>query len=448
MLGDLYEHLDSDKAGELTSRLDHSDTKTALAAEAELGLLWAISRAAHLEVEPKLASSSKRPDACSRDLFWSSAVIEIRALSDDSFSGKEMMDRTANIIAGYGDQLRKGAGRHLYFQFQERSYWDRRFHRERCVDPNFQLTPGIRSVLRAWITADNWPTPDRIRIAEGRTDVVISWHEITVPQFRVASSMPPVAYGLEDNPIYKALKKKSAQVKGASKDTIRCVFLVDAGCGLLRNLRPIGAVHEVGGDAIIQHALRKLKLDLLCVFSPYRQREMAFTAESRLFWKVSVFDRRDSPPDHEFEKLRHLAGRLPRPRFEGYQARDLHRQGAFDPTKRGWYLPTCTTTRLDGKMTVKISSRLLLEYLSGRLDAESFRREAFGSNDKNYFDLQLTRGHTIQAASFEEAGVDEDDDYVAFDLDFDWSAAGEKLKPPTKKSKFGRVMSSIRSYFR
>lgn len=51
------------------------------------------------------------------------------------------MDRTANIIAAFADRLLKGAGRHLYFEFNERQHWHNGFHGERCVDPAFRLTP-------------------------------------------------------------------------------------------------------------------------------------------------------------------------------------------------------------------------------------------------------------------------------------------------------------------
>ena len=80
--------------------------------------------------------------------------------------------------------------------------------------------------------------------------------------------MPPVAYDLRDNPIYKALKKKSRQVSGAGKDILRVVFLVDAGCELLRRLRPIGAASgmEVTGEEVIWNAMQKLGLDIVCVF--------------------------------------------------------------------------------------------------------------------------------------------------------------------------------------
>lgn len=420
MLTELSEHLDSDKYRDLSNRLEHTNTNTALAAEAELLVLWGISKVAHLNPEPELPNSTRKPDAGSDDFFTSGpAIIEIRALSDDSFSGKEAMDRTANIICGYADQLRKGAGKHLYFEFNERSYWTKRFNRERCVDPEFKLTDEIKDHLRRWIIASDWPNPDRIQITNNKTDVVISWKEITFRFSRTFCRMPPVAYDLEENPIYKALKKKSRQVKGASTDSVRCVVLVDAGCDLLRQLRPINAFREIGGEKIIRHALTKLSIDVVIVLSPYRRREFSFAPQSKMIWNVGYYESRDIIPAGEYDRLRQLAAQLPKPIYEGYQARGLHKQGSFSPENRNWYLPTKITTRNGGRMTIKLSAGLLHEYLAGRIDAERFRGNAFNT-DRNFFDTELTRGNSIRQVQFEPGGTDEDDDYVVFDLDIDW----------------------------
>lgn len=436
MLDEISTHIDNAKTNDLLSRLEHINTNAALAAEAELSMLWAISRVANLTVEPKLPNSAHRPDASSDNLFASAgAVIEVRALSDDSFSGKEAMDRTANIIAGYADQLRKGPGQHLYFEFSERSYWNKSFHRERCVDPAFKLTSHFRRILKQWITASDWPSPDRIRVAEGRTDVTVSWHKTTSQHFRVFCTMPPVAYDLEDNPIYKALKKKSKQLKGAAPQMLKCVFLVDSGCNLLRWLRPMSAVSEIGGDAIIMHTLQKLSIDVVCVFSPNRQGQLGTAQRSEIVWRATYFDLRNGVPDGEYDRLEELAACLPRPRFEGYQAREIHKQGSFRPDGRGWYLATTITDSRAEKMTIKISSRLIQEYLGGRIDADQFKRWSFGKM-QNLFDTELARGHTIQDVRFESAGLDEDDDYLIFDLDFDSSAAA--LKHPHHPPKGGK----------
>ena len=337
------------------------------------------------------------------------------------------MDRTANIIANFANQLRKGAGQQLYFDFFERQYWNRGFRRERCVDRNFQLTPEIRDRLRAWIKAPDWPNPESIRIEHGKTDVLISWRKATVPLFRTSSRMPPVAYDFEDNPIYDALRSKARQVKGGMPGTLRCIVLVDAGCDLLRRLHPQGAVHEIAGEKIIRYALTKLSIDSVVVLSPWRQRELGLAPRSTLLWKVGFFDRRNSIPDGEYDRWYDLAAQLPRPKFEAYQARDLHRLGAFAPNLRSGYLPTHVTRRGGGAMTIKISATLLHEYLAARIGPEEFRKQAF-SNDQNVFERELMRGHAIRSARFESGGVDEDDDYVVLDLDFDWEGLAAKRR--------------------
>jgi hypothetical protein len=199
------------------------------------------------------------------------------------------MDRTANIISGFADSLRKGAGRHLYFEFNDRSYYrNNRFYRERCVDPAFSLAPATKAQLRDWVRAADSPNSQPIRITDGDTDVVVAWREYRgsrMPVFRTFCQMPAVAYDLEDNPICKALKKKAKQVQGAASGTLRCIVLVDAGCRLLRNLRPISSVHEIGGEKIIHHALSRLSVDVVAVVSPRRQKEYPLGCEANYFGK-------------------------------------------------------------------------------------------------------------------------------------------------------------------
>ena len=81
-------------------------------------------------------------------------------------------------------------------------------------------------------------------------------------------------------------------------------------------------------------------------------------------------------------------------------------------------------------MTIKLSSRLVLEFLAGRISPEQFQSFAFGK-DKNLFDIQLTRGLTIQASRVEKAGLDEDDDHLVFDLEHDFGASPLTKPEPT-----------------
>lgn len=429
MLDNISSLLSSKKYNEIVADLRHSDTNTALAAEGELAVLWATNQVAHLEPEPILPHSTRRPDARSNNLFASGpAVVEVRTLSDESFSGKEAMDRTANIISGYADQIRKGASSHLFFEFNERSYYTTRFHRERCIDPKFELTEDIKKQLRDWISDDNWPNPKSIQIIQGASNFVISWKQTTVHQFRTFSRMPPVAYDLEDNPIFKALKKKTKQVRGVEQGTLKCIALMDAGCDLLRRLRPIGAIHEIGGEEIILHALRKLSIDSVIVFSPYRESPTILESRRPIYWNVSCFDRRgEIDLEAEYERIKKLANELPAPHYEGYQARDIHKQGGFSPKRRKEYLPTNITTWGTGGMTIKLSATLLHDYLAGRVNFQNFKDEAF-RGENNLFESEMIRGNSITNVTFESGGIDEDDDYIIFELDISWQKIERKIK--------------------
>lgn len=424
MLDDLSAHLNAEQEKHLLQRLENRNTDAALGAEAELSLLWAISRVAHLEVEPMLSGSNKRPDGFSKNLFSSTgAYIEIRAISDDSFSGQEAMGRTSNIIIGFADRLRKNAGNHIFFEFLERSYHrNGRYHRERCVDPEFGLTESVEQLLRWWICENNYQTHPQIRIPEGKTDVVLQWKKQELRANRFHCSMPAIAYDYEDNPIYKALKQKRRQVQSGEPGHLRCVFLVDAGCSLLNRLAPDSpGTMQIGAQGIIWYALRKFtSIDFVCVFTPYRQPPMLFGAGRQMFWKVMFFDKRQGVLKSEYDHLVTMARQLPAPALEGYQARDRHKLGHFKPQSRTKYV-TSTITWGNGKMTIKISSRLVHEYLAGRINAEEFRRQAF-HDEKNFFEGELARGSTINNVRYEGGGIDQDDDYLVFDLGFDWGA--------------------------
>src|SRR6202044_468910 len=234
------------------------------------------------------------------------------------------------------------------------------------------------------------------------------------PMFRTFSSMPAVAYDFEDNHIFKALRKKERQLSDVTPGILKCIFLGDAGCRNLRHLRPMGVV-ETTGEQIIPHFLPRSKIDVVCVFSPHRSDSPFSSGFSSHHRTVSLYDRRKATPENEYKKLAALAEALPRPNLEGNQARDLHRQGIFHPQARGQYLGMRTELRRSS-MSIKISSRLVLELLAGRISQQQFQDFIFGK-DKNIFDIQLARGLTIQSSRIEKAGLDDDDDYLVFDLE-------------------------------
>ena len=415
MLVDIAPLLTKSKHNEFVSRLLNRDTTTALATEAELAVTWAVSRVATVEIEPAVVGSNRRPEMASRDLFSSAkCLVEVRALSDDSFSGQLPMERTANIVTNFTDRLRAGSSTHIHFSFNERQYWKNGFKRERCVDPNFELTHSMKSQLVEWLRPSNEPSAQTIRISDQRTDVVLSWKPSVSASSRIFCTMPAVVYDLEDNPVYKALKAKSSQLMTSEEGVLKCVVLFDVGCKMLRRMRPFSPVFEIGTADVIRHAMKKLSVDVVVVMSAQRP-DLAFHQSSRKAeWVVKIFDRRSAQPESEYFRLNQAINLMPPAKLEGYQARHLHSQGSFARTNVLSVGTTISTHPREEGMTIKFSAALLHEYLAGRIDGEKFRIRAF--SDTNYFELERSRGNSIRDVRFEAGGVDKDDDFIVIEL--------------------------------
>jgi hypothetical protein len=422
MLNEIEQRITLEQANDLVSRLESDDTTAALAAEIELGLLWGLSQVTDVDLHPKLASK-RRPEAFCPSLFPSGpAYIEITAVSDDSFSDRDKMERAANIICQFANSCRSGSGSHLYFRFAESSgYAAGRYDRKRHITSGFRLTSELQDAIKSWLGNSSPPKTSNLRLTNHEIDAVIEWKKYVHPEGRTFSTMPPIAYHLEDNPVFRRLDKKRSQLSGVPKEALKCIFLGDAGCATLRDLTPVSPdPRAVTGGRIIQHFLKKSSIDIVVVFSA--QRSFNYPINSPRIWRVTIFDNRTSRHEGEYDLLnRMVTAHLPRPRYEAYQARSLHRQTAFSPQKRGREF-LGTEFRVAGKSmttTVKFSARLFQEFIAGRIAQDEFR----GLNGAlELFERQMKQGCTLSAARVERAGIDEDDDYLVFEFSIDPAA--------------------------
>jgi hypothetical protein len=198
---------------------------------------------------------------------------------------------------------------------------------------------------------------------------------------------------------------------------------------MLRELKPFGA-QEVYGEQVIKYFLSRSSVDVVGVFSPYRSPPQIFQAPVSRSpqWRVSLFTRSARPSQADCALVQKMVTELPRPRLEGYQARSWHQQGMFDPQGKGIYLG-CMMTSKSGSFSISISSRMVLELLAGRITQEQFQNFAFGKN-QNQFDHLFERGMTIQTARLEKGGLDEDDDYLVFEMEPDVGA--QALRNPKR----------------
>ena len=407
------------KQADLLGRLRDRRPEQVLGAEMELALLWGIKQVADIEIEPSLPHSTSIPEGYSKSLLGAPSYIEITALSDGDLSGEKDMQRAAQKITSFSNSVKKGAGNFFYYSFHEVNGWrEGKYFRRRCISSDFELDDIIRAKLGAWIQTHK--TSDCVRVTNDKIDVTIEVKSFKQKEgFNYWCTLPPLAYDIIDNPLYKRLESKDRQLAGVPDNSKKVILLADAGSSLLKKLTQRDPLNLYkSGQEIINKFMEDTSVDLILVFSPKRGSSSYFALEN-LNWQVSIFSKNNS--DISLDKLKQLLAFMPVPRFEGYQARSIQKQGAFAPTARGWYLGTEIKTGKD-VLTMKISTRALQQYLAGVITREQFERH-ISSGDKNLFQLWLTQGHTISDVKFEEAGIDEDDDSVVFSFRKDPSAS-------------------------
>lgn len=419
--------ISSTKQRDLIGRLNSKSADQVIPAEMELALLWALSQVVDIEIEPKLANSSFVPDAISKNLFEDVAtVIEITTVSDGKLSNENEMRRAAKIIVDYSNQIKKGFGQNLHFQFLEERGWENGApYRRRCISGDFTLDDNLKEIIKKWITEFDFNTKRSLRLSAENIGVEITVKDTKQhPLFNFFSSMPPHTFSLEENPLYSSLKNKLAQLRDAPHGALRCIFLVGAGSTLIERLRETDPLHQrKSGKDIIEHFLDKFskKIDAICVFSPHKPHQLWNFSKQPSYWSFDIFTSPLFQTPIKIDKLNKIRNLLPAPNFTGSQARAIQLQGHYSPSARGWYLGTMVESS-KMKLVIKTSSRAILELIAGRISYTEFENFAFGDAN-NIMRRALDNGMIIKSVSIENAGQDEDDDRFVFELGHDVSAA-------------------------
>jgi hypothetical protein len=435
MLDELYPVLGDAKARDLLNRLEDKRVEQALPAEMELGLLWAIGQIGELQIEPEWWGNNNRPDAYTEQLVpGNPCAIEIAATSDNAISGEEAMDNVAVAIGRCADRLCKGISAFFYYRFREEyGYENGRYFRRRLAPSDYELSENAAKLIENWI-ANGVSGGSKLRIVEPGLDVEIERAaQKQIRYYNVWSSMPPETHSIDDNPLYKLLKRKAAQLKGGHRDTLRFIFLSDVGSALLNGLGRFGEVdhtrRRVSGSEILSQFMQahKHRIDAVVVFAPQRTQH-SLTLNGEIKWSATFFGRAgfNSPPDG----LHRIVEALPRPRFEGYQARSLFRQGSFSPKRSGWYLGmSIEGTMKDFK--AKVPARAFLDFLAGRISVEQFRHfMGQRKGESNFFENWLNQGFTLCRVDMEPRNVDEDDDHLVLHFSDDPAARVLRINPP------------------
>jgi hypothetical protein len=443
MLDDLGPWLAAAKKGKakaVLNSLESNDPDQSLPAQYELTLTWCVSRIASLEIEKRIGA--KRPDIYSEDFLPGGPMVaDIAAISDIALSGEGVMMDARKIINKQCNGIIKEAENHLHYTFMEESGYlpanhpdksHNRYFRRRKITRAFKMDSTFDAALRDWLGAG--PPKQKLRWQGEHIDVVIEWRSDVHPLSSIFCTMPSESYDLKKNRLYEVLESKREKMKGASEGVQRAILLGDAGCSLLRNLRPFGQMFDtVSGQQIILSFLAEPDntVDFVVVFSPKRTNENSCAgSKNPRIWHFDFFHHCAVPPEAEIDRFRLLKETLPVPYLDGYQARSWCQQGMSNPKTRRDYL--CLEWSEGSRhMTVKLSARSLQDLIAGRLNGEKF--ELWVTGKPNPFALALEQGLTISAVRFEAQGTDEDDDYVVFEFSDD-PAARELRLPASVKS--------------
>jgi len=195
---------------------------------------------------------------------------------------------------------------------------------------------------------------------------------------------------------------------------LKCVILADVGSTALRHATKtdyLGCTYN--GAQIASEYLRSGRLDVISIITPTRSRRSILSLDESSAWEQLLLFRPGLTIRTDgFEAM--LAG-LPKPRFEGYQARQLHEQGVFAPTHRGMYMGTNIKWTKGEKTEIHFSARALLDMLAGRCSPDLFLRRV-GLDEHNAFKYHLDKGETIHSIALKPGGVDADDDQIVVEF--------------------------------
>lgn len=431
MLSNVVASIGYEKAYDILKRLEDKRVTQSLPAEMELALIWALAENTEVEVEPAWWPGTRRPDVFCENLLERPSVIEIASPNNASLSDEDEMDKISQQFCALANKLKKGFGDRLYFNFKEESgYNNGVYYRNRKIVYEYKIDEYIKDKFSLWIL--DGCASGKINIQQDGLDVVIEIKENKQLRYQnFHCTMPTLALSADRNPLSMLLERKTKQISNNINDILKIIFIADAGSSLIKNIGRFGEIdmtgRSVSGSQIIQEFVSRNshRLDAVVTFAPRRQ-GFGFQDRGPMHWSVTVFS--ESISDTIEKSLRPVVEILPRPRFEGYQARSLYRQNAFAPESKGWYLGMVVTGDALGVNSIKMSSRLLMDFLAGRISKAEFEGRLDNRDGRGtFFADMLNEGYTISKVEMAPRDIDEDDDYLIVSFSIDPAASKLRL---------------------
>jgi len=239
-------------------------------------------------------------------------------------------------------------------------------------------------------------------------EVVIEYNPERRDGFSLNFPAYNVAYSLEKNPIYNALKDKANQLKKASYGGPVAIILCDGGCRLFKD-RGIRGLNYNARD-IIQHFLSK-NSSISFVLTFYIERSNNwFKPLGDPHLKIQLYPNSvENIGKDLLDCMNKLNQVLPKPVNDAGNA--LNRLKSL---KHNVGLSFYGGMKMTNN-TISISARALHELLAGRVSQKKFLEDhrliptQTHPDDKNFFELRLQEGRMIEEIEVERSKIEDDD---------------------------------------
>lgn len=390
----------------------NSDKSPALATEYEVLILHALSGLGRVQHEPKL-TGSRRPDV----LFEIATdppqrfVADVTTVSDSAAHDENPYDDFSKELGKLlKDSGLTGAG----FDIKVDGTLTGPAEKQKMV-LSLPRKGDLRRIVRRELgdfvrtVKANRDQPTTARLSG--FDARVSYD----PRKSLSTGGHPsytTPYSLENNPIANALRSKVSQLKGTGFDGALGIILCDGSCNALHSL-PVKSggwrPHHSVSDIVTRFFRFNRSVSFVCILTvpqPYPSHTPArYSFYSELF--INSKARHSCTPEQR-AALAAMVDRLPAPRRTPANA--LHalnsKSGIYTARYGGWHVQS---------HEIKLSTRALLQLLSGRVDPETFLRDhRLSSSQPNgvpFFEAQLKAGRMITAARVERC-PDDDDDWI------------------------------------
>lgn len=387
----------------------------------ELVFLRALSSIAPLKHEVELASG-RRPDfefsirGDGRD--WT-VVGDITSVSDAGLDEQNPVDVLCDEILRLAKKYNLNPN-HFSREVKGGRVGDFRTGKMALqLPPRGELLALVREKVEPFIRgiADSGTATDRLVCVTDRANFTIGYD--TSQEYAHGGWVCyDVAISLTNNPIYRALKAKSKQLKAAPADAVRLVVLCDGDCAAMRNS---AFSQNYSAKQIAQDFLRQnSSVDFVLLVSVERKQLNFYESRLQMNYElVAAAPRYRSARVDErlLERITEALNKsilcVPPPRWELCNAARYCRDKTYGygiGMLGGWM----------GPQPLKISSRALHELLAGKITLERFL-EAHGwagerrNSIANPFALALGAGRMISGVEVENVD-DKDDDWLSFEF--------------------------------